>query len=274
MSKKLVLAILLCGIVLGTFASCTKEKPEGDKTQQQEVVKTDEEIRLETVAGEPEKAVYNFSSTPKVQRSLKGDNGEVLVSVTLDEPVVSAANRAFKEQKKKIETVLSKQMDLYNEIASGMMSSYDNSSEFKASWKLETDYSVKRNDGKVLSILQQVYIDQGDGAYFMNSALNFDVLTGDLIQQVFFTNGNDAELDAMDDLLYKKLTEKYPEAGISYEYVNSSFVDSAIDTWYFTNDGIYVFYNAESIAPEVMGDFNVTVTKDELPEFAKGYFID
>ena len=273
MRKRILLAVLLCGVVLGVCACRDKADVdgEGDNKQEQEVVKSDEEIRNEVVTANPAAAIYNFSATPKVQRTLKGEDDQVYVSVFLKEPVVSAPERAFKDAKKKIEAVLKGQLDLYDSIATAMMDGYDISGDFKPVWKIETDYTVKRNDSKVLSILQQVYIDQGNGATFMNSALNFDAMTGDLIDQVFFTEGNAEEREAMEDLLNKKLTEKYPDSEIS---ARTSFIDDALSGWYFTSDGIVVFYNAEIIAPATEGDFEITLSKDELPDFVKGYFIN
>jgi len=142
-------------------------------------------------------------------------------------------------------------------------------------WHVNTNYELIRNDGKVVTVKETIdYFAGGPhNATVSTYYYNFNALTGDLISQVLYAEGDDKARDAADDMIYNKLKDKYGEDVISYDYVEASFVESAIDSWYFTENGVNLYFNLYEIAPFAAGDFEIEITKDELPEFALAYFL-
>ena len=139
-------------------------------------------------------------------------------------------------------------------------------------WVLETSYELIKNDGKAISLAENVhYFAGGTQPSDTTFVYNFDPETGKQISQVYY-DGGDEERDAADDKLYNMLKDKYGEDVITYDYIPSSFTETLTDCWYFTDNGIKINVNAGIIAPYAAGNFELELSKEELAPSAQKYF--
>lgn len=211
------------------------------------------------------------------------DTNEVFVDSIIRRASFTAYHRINKPIKDKMNETLNsayeRNVDSYNEL-SFIYEDFKNSGADDEiamfPWHIYTDYELIRNDGKVVTVKETVDYFAGSpgGSIISTYFYNFDARTGDLIPQLLYTEGNDAERDAADTLVYNKLVEKYGEDVISYDNVQSSFVESSIESWCFGENGLILYFNAYKIAPGVAGDFEIEISKDELPESALAYFLN
>ena len=234
-----------------------------------------------TVEAQPEKAHYTFmehsQDAPNVLTST--DKSTVYISTSVEKVSFVADNRADRDAAKKMNDVLTnaynRSKNIYNSLADGLDAYFqmEDADMSVFPWETTINYTCIRNDGKAISVLETI---QASEAGIVNGATtftyNFDPTTGNQITQVFFVPNDKASFDAADDYMYKKLVEKYGEELISYDNVESSFVEVAQQFWYFTQDGVKVVFSAGSIAPSESGEFDIDYTKEELAEFALKYF--
>lgn len=207
------------------------------------------------------------------------DKQIIYISSSAEKVAFVAENRIDRPSAKKINDVLTqaynRSKDRYNSIVDQLDAylSDKNNDTSTFPWETTTDYTCVRNDSKAISVVETVETrTAGVLSGTTTFAYNFNPANGDFIGQVFYDSNDKASFDSADDLMYKKLVEKYGEDTINYENVASSFVEMSHPCWYFTDDGVHVIFNAGSIANAEAGVLELDYTKEELPEFAQKYF--
>lgn len=275
MNKKIITLLLAATLTL-TFAGCTpkenSETPNNQGNQTQESTQNGE-----TASGLDADAEHYrlMIREPEMPYTL-GD----YIQTKISRPSFVALDRANAPCKEKMNKILEQAYNRHTSAQDDLITMLDglladpevDIETVSFPWVLETSYELAKNDGKAISLLENVYYFAG-GAHPSQSTFtyNFDPATGDQIDQVFY-DGGDAERDAADEKLYKMLTEKYSEEEISYDYISSSFVDTLADCWYFTDDGIKVVVSAGDIAPYAAGTFELEIAKEDLAASAQKYF--
>lgn len=142
-------------------------------------------------------------------------------------------------------------------------------------WTMTAFYNVEKNDARAVSISEKVEESAGALANSNVNATfgyNFDARTGERLSFEAACS-NETERQTFETLVNTKLINKYgAETFEGYDKLGS-LLEIAEDSWYFTTDGIVVFYNTSEIAPAVAGGFEIDISKDELPaSFAKYFF--
>lgn len=273
--KKNIFAAILAGLVICSTVACTKTANENDDTE------NNDEVEISQTSEKPQFQMlmkdYPMTVTDK-------DNEElVYVTGTIRKASVVAQSREFSPITKNINNVL--QAAYNRNKTSGdelldVMSEAFGTDGFDAStamfpWSIDTSYELVNNNGTIATVKETVdYFAGGPHHTVSTYYYNFDCTDGTHLTQILYTEGDDEQRNAADSLIYNKLKEKYGEDVISYDYIQSSFVEAAVDTWYFTENGINVYFNQYEIAPYAAGDFEIEITKDELPETALKYFAD
>ena len=271
--KKNIFAAILAGLVICTAVACSKTTTENNDDSHgnnTEVSQLSEKPQFQMLVKD-----YPISVTDK------NNEGLVYVSGTVRKASVVAQSREFSDITKNINSVL---LSAYNRNKTSGDEILDIVSEafttegFDVStamfpWSIDTNYELVNNNGTVVTVKETVdYFAGGPHHTVSTYYYNFDCADGKHLAQILYTEGDDAQRDAADELIYNKLKEKYGEDVINYDYIQSSFVEAAVDTWYFTENGINVYFNQYEIAPYAAGDFEIEITKAELPEAALKYF--
>jgi len=272
MNKKTVLAIIAAGLITASFLTAC------NNTQQQAPDRT---ATNSTIASEPEKAHYTFveQSQTKPTMLLSEDKQTVYVTSSAEKISFVAENRADREASKKINdtlaTIYTRAKQYYQNYESDVSAvlSQENPDLSVFPWETNVDYTCTRNDGRAISVTEVIEYRAG-GAVTSSArySYNFDPITGDEITNVFYKPGDQEAFNQADDLIYRKLLAKYGEEVINYDNVTASFIDEALGCWRFTENGVVVTFNADTIAPASAGVLEVEYTKEELPEAAQKYF--
>ncbi len=268
MNKKSALAMILAGITVTTCVACSDaEKNQG------------ENVETEVSIADPR---FNLIEKEYPVSFKDGETETVYVEGVVRKPSLVSLERVNSKVSKNINSVLSNAYDRNSSGANALMDEVIQAfkdENFTAEsgglpWSFTTDYDVMRNDGKVVTIKEVIEYVVSNKTVTNTYYYNFDVNDGSQIVNVFFVEGDDDERDAIDLIVFEKLKEKYGDDSINYDNVYSSFVEVATDSWYFTEDGVNLFFNRYEVAPESEVDFEIELTKDELPEFAQEYFLD
>lgn len=273
--KRTLAAILAAGLACAALVSCTNNT----KNNNQAVI--DRQPLNSTIASQPEKAHFTFmehsQSSPNVLKS--ADQKTIYISTSAEKASFVAENRADRPSAKKINEVLTRAAERSTDIYASLVESLDsylskeNTDTSTFPWEIKLDYTCIRNDGRAISVIETIDSYSADTLEGTTTfSYNFDPATGDQIHQVLYAADDKASFDAADDVMYKKLVEKYGEEVISYDNVSSSFVEAATPCWYFTENGIKITFNPGSIADDSAGVLELEYTKEELPELAQKYF--
>jgi len=280
--KKIILTLLILITVAVALAACTPVINDTPGTSSGANI-TDEKDPDEVFA-DTDKEFYSLVTREMPYTVKSQDENTIYIANKITVPSFVANDRINSPIAKKMNTVLNKayerndlvsdgMLDALNKAEQSLLESGGDISSMQLPWTLETSYSIVRNDGKALSVIENVYYYAG-GIHPQSNiyTYNFDPKTGEQIKQVFFPEGDSKARDAIDKVVYNKLVEKYGSDEISYDYVTSSIVEQAVDSWYFTENGITVYFNAYDIAPFAAGTFEIELSKDELGEQAQRYF--
>ncbi len=278
MNKKIITALIAAGLLSTSLISCTTEKnPSGNDVTANPG--TDSESSSTLAASE---AHYNLVTRDNPYTVYNQDKTTTYISNNIksasfvaydrsNSPAAKKMNERLDEAYSRNETSSTEMTDILDNLFADTEADID---AFIFPWTLETDYELVRNDGKAISVIEHIDHYTGGANHALSTfTYNFDPATGEQISQVFYDESlGKEEYDKADDVLYKKLMAKYPDSEISYTYISSSFVDTASDSWYFTEDGIKVIFNVYDIAPAAAGTFELDIPKEELPDFAQKYF--
>ena len=274
MKNKLITSIMAAALICASLTACqTTPAPErtGDKAS--------------TIPTQPDKEHYHFveredSAPHKVYRETDGDE-TLYISNTCEKVSFVAYERVDSQAAKKMNDFLDNVYNNHRTSSDTMIKDLDGyllSESVDLSvfpWETKVDYSCTRNDGMAISIIETIDFyaaNKLEGTTVRT--FNFDPLTGDLINNIFYTAGDTESLDAADEMIYNKLISQYgEESGITYSMpALTSMVDEAIPGWYFTETGIKIIFNPGSIAPIENGTFELEIAKEDLPEDAQKYF--
>ncbi len=273
MKKKSIFAAILAGLVICTAVACNKTQENNDVNEGKDNAETSQSVekpQFQMLVKD-----YPISVTDKNNEEL------VYVDGTVRKASVVAQSREFSDVTKSINKVL---LEAYNRNKTSGDEILDIVSEAFATegfdvdaamfpWSIDTNYELVNNNGTIATVKETIdYYAGGPHHTVSTYYYNFDCADGNHLAQIMYTEGDDAQRDAADSLIYNKLKEKYGEDVINYDYIQSSFVEAAVDTWYFTENGINIYFNQYEIAPYAAGDFEIEITKDELPETALKYF--
>lgn len=267
MNKK-ILAMMLAGITVMACVACSDAENKKGKDVETEV--SIEDPRFNLIEKEYPVSFKN------------AETEEVYVEGVVRKPSLVSFERVNSNVSKTINSVLSKAYDRNSSGANNLMDqvvqAFDDESFVPENggfpWSFTTDYDIIRNDGKVVTVKETVEYVVGNENVVSSYYYNFDVNDGSQIMNIFFVEGDNDERDAIDLVVFEKLKEKYGADNVNYDNVYSSFVEIATDSWYFTENGVNVYFNRYEIAPESEVDFEIELTRDELPEFAQEYFLD
>lgn len=271
MKNKIIISIIAALFVCTAATACTKAPTAPERTG-----KTESEI-----PSQPDIAHYHFvereDKTPYVVKK-EATDGEIFEFIKNSCEKVSfvAHDRVDSTAASKMNSVFDAAYSYHESATTAMIKDLEDyllSESVDMSvfpWETKIDYTCVRNDGKAISVVENIDYRGGISVY----AYNFDPLTGDHVTNIFYTTGDKESLDAMDNLVYNKLIEKYGEdSGITYSMPNLvSMIDCAMGSWYFTETGAKLIFNPGSIAPIENGSFELDLSKEELPETSLKYF--
>ena len=273
MNKKRIFAIILAGVLVTACVSCSNNSEKNtDK---------DQALSAETIENAPEKSHFTMMEREYPVTFKAQDEDVIYVTGNLRKASMVAFDRANSAISKNMSSALASAHDRNTENADVLMQDVMaalTTADFDKQnagfpWRISSDYELMRNDGLVVCVKETIEYFAGDNNHNVYTFYyNFDAKTGEQITQVMYDEGDDDARDAADSLLYDKLTAKYGEI-INYDMVTSSIVEATVDGWYFTDSGIVVHFNRDTIAPYEEGEFEVEFTKDELFETAKQYFL-
>lgn len=282
MNKKLITLILAAGIIC-TAAACTDKTPSGDDISNDTNINAENNDNENTnEALDPTSSHYNLISREEPYSLTSTNKEKTYIQSTLSKASFVALQRKNSPNAKNMNQVLEQAFVRHETTQNEMSAMLDdlfadetaNTDAIHFPWILETSYELVRNDGRAISLLENVYYFAGGTHPSITTfSYNFDPATGKQITQVFYDieGGNEA-LSEADNLLYTKLVEKYGEDTISYDYIQSSFAETLSDCWYFTENGIKIAISAGEIAPNAAGTFELELSKDELCDSAQKYF--
>lgn len=277
MQKKIITILLTAGLILASFAACSDDKKNtGDNGDNKNSVEGD------SLENAPEKSHFTMMEKEYPVSFKSGDGEQVYVTGMIRKASIVAHDRTNSPISKAVNARLETAYERNNSSANALMDAVVdafkdesfNAEEAKFPWTINTEYELIRNDGLVLTFKEKVDYFAGGEPVSNVYYYNFNTKTAELVEQIMYTPGDDKDRDEVDSVIYKKLCDKYGEDVISYDNVSSSFAESAVDCWYFTENGIKIDFNAGTIAPVEAGTFEVQLGKDELSSQAAQYFLD
>ncbi len=279
MKKEFLAFILAAGIALST-ASCTI-KDGGSSVSSPSIPaenKTETNEQGGNVISDPGKEYYTLITRELPYTVKSEDESVIYIQNKLQKPSFVANDRVNSEAASKMNTVLNNAYTRNDEESEKMLKllqSLDTLENVKATfpWTLNASYEVVRNDGKAISVVENIHYYAGGTHPTQNTyTYNFDPTTGEKIPLVLYPAGDNDARDKAEDMVYNKLVEKYGSEEINYDYVTASIIDEAVDSWHFTDTGIKLIFNEYDIAPYAAGSFQLDIPKEELPEEAQRYF--
>lgn len=278
MNKKIV-TFLLAASLACTLCACTQKENGNQQNNQNTEIGTNQNVESVT-ALDPDASHYHLITRETPYSVQSKDETVTYIQSKVAEASFVALERVNSPCAKEMNKVLEHAMNRNNSVNDELMDTLNNvfmdsDADFEKlgfPWGVETSYELIKNDGKAISLLEHVRYYAG-GAQPSDSTFvyNFDPETGKQIVQVYYDGGNE-ERDAADDLVYNLLKEKYGEENINYDYIQSSFVESLVDCWHFTENGIKINVNPGIIAPFAAGTFELELSKDQLAPSAQKYF--
>ena len=271
-NKKTLTAIIAAGLACVCLASC-KDNTTNTKTPQ------DNTKPNQTIVIPNARFTFVEHGLDKPTTLESTDKQTLYISATAEKAAFVAENRIHRDIAKNMNEVLSqayeRSKNLYNSMVDQLDASFsDNATDVSPfPWESSSDFACIRNDSKAISV-SETTVSKAGGAVVNTSVFtyNFDPTTGNQINQVFYDAADKESFDKADNTMYEKLVEKYGKDVISYENVDSSFVDAAQPCWYFTENGVHIAFNVNTIASEEAGVLELDYSKEELPEFAQKYF--
>ncbi len=234
------------------------------------------------ITAKPDEQHFVFiESMPKTPtRTTKSEDGSVIYkSLTVEKFSITQKARVDKAQAEKMQAVITNAINRHDSVYLSeqdvILEQMHDGSLNRANIPYETKvfYDELRNDGRAISILETIE-SYSAGALTTTTKFcyNFDPVTGSHITtDIFYKAGDKTSLDAAEDVMLDKITDIYGDV-VDYSLITTSLVDTAQTTWYFTKDGIVVFFRAGEIADESVGEITINYTKSELPEFSQKHF--
>lgn len=272
MNKKSLFAVILAGVMVATCVACNKNASnQGENTK----------VPGESIEAAPEKPHFQMMQREYPVSFTDSEQETVYVKGNLCKASVVAFDRVNSSISKKINGVLKSAYERNDKNADALMDvvmevladdSFDESTA-GFPWYINSSYELVKNDGLMLTFKENVEYFDGTNDVDEVFYYHFDAKTGDQVPQVMYAEGDDKQRDAIDKLIFDRLNEKY-NGIVSYDYVSSSIVETAVDGWYFTDNGIMLTFNVGEVAPADAGTLEVELTKNDLPEFAQQYFLD
>ncbi len=276
--KKSIMILVAC-ICLGT-TGCGKnsvtEKEVVPSTMEQtdttDEVNTGTEEASSIQEDKGETAEYETSiDVVDYSREIKDEKGVLMLKVTQNSPDVtidgSAAaadniNDFYLQEKDTFDALAEKYTNDAKEYYAGLTE--EDRSNFH-SYELGLEYSLKRADDKVISIVKDGYEYTG-GAHpnAYRHAATFDTASGEQLTLDKIFNDADQAKSFITDYLREELkNEKYKDALFEdYEKDISSILDE--NTWYFSDEGFVVISNEYIISPHSTGILEFTIPYDKL----------
>ncbi len=274
--KKFAL-ILACIAVTTSLASC-----KNNQTDTQTPLPEQDNIPLQ---GEQIDAPYE-PTEPQIDirikdgfENVKLDDGTVLFDANLQTvKCYTLSNRKFSECSKAINEQLNTINGLRQESAQAMLDAlydYISANDVETAtlpWTMTSLLSVARNDGLVVSIIENITEFAGVDGVEATFGYNFDSLTAEKLSLKGLCS--DEEIDKIETAIRTKLEDKYGKETFDGYTLNSTYLSLADDSWYFTDNGIKIAYNTTEVAPAIAGNLDIEFSKDELPEKMAKYFFD
>lgn len=263
MKKSVFAAIALCLCVLA-FSACKQNVTDNHNNDGNEN-DISSETREEIPAPE-----YTIKTDPLTDTVSFKETGELIYSKTVERVRITAHHDAYVDAAKKISTTMKRATDRNEEqaesIKESILNSFSGEDMTGLPWSLEAKYEAKSSGGKIVCIIEHIYYNAG-GAYpvYADFAYNFDAATGKQLYLDELLPEDDDKKWEFEELLRKKLDEKYPET-VQESFIQTTVTDMAVDTWYLTENGMTVWFNEQELAPHAAGKLEIELARDELPE--------
>lgn len=269
---KRIFVLVICAILAMCFVSCAKQQPQ-NQPQNSPVAQLPEEFD-ET---QPQLDIRISDSLDKAQLS----DGTVLYDVNIQKVNSYVLQYGeFMPCSKAINAMIDKVAVARQSSAEDFKGELNNIvttsgvEQAGIPWSMTALYNVEKNDARAVSISEKVEELRGalaNGNVSATFGYNFDARTGKMLS-LKEACANDTQRQTFETLINTKLVNKYgAETFEGYEKLGT-LVEIGDDSWYFTPDGIVVFYNVSEIAPAIAGGFEISISKDELPAGLIKYF--
>ena len=263
MKKRIFSVIVLCACVLALSACRNGQDLDNNNDGLENNVSS--EINEEIPAPE-----YTIKTEPLTDTVSFKDSGELIFSKTVERVRVTAQHDAYVDSAKKIASTMKRATERNEKQAENLkesiLNSFSGDDMTGLPWSLEAKYETLSSGGKVVCIIEHIYHNAG-GAYpvYADFSYNFDAVTGkQLYLDELLPEDDDKKLE-FDALIRKKLDEKYPDT-VQQSFIQTTVMDMAIDSWYFTEGGMAMWFNEQELAPHAAGKLEIELTRDELPE--------
>lgn len=170
---------------------------------------------------------------------------------------------------KKIENILNKKfesdiMNFYNLSVKEAETYFDDFPEVENKFVVSSDYDVKKNNNKVLSMLIKYYKYSG-GAHGIYEYVpyNIDLSSGEIfiLKDIFNENSNYKQI--LEDEIKRQIIELNKEQNLPYNSTQLYDFNNIKDNqkFYIKDDNIVLFFDLYEIAPYVAGIPEFTIDK-------------
>lgn len=210
----------------------------------------------------------------KIEENIMDEKGSIVYKMIYNYPIINAKHK--NENVKSINEELRKEIQLrfdkmkipddekptLIELYSDYVKNF--SLDIKPEpFRDELDFEVKYNDNNIISIcFNNVSFSGGAYPNSYSEGINYDMLTG---KKIIIHEYFDIEKEKLYDIILNKMIEKYIESDEQY-IDNSQVIEDNMEhiKYYFTNEGVYFFFQQYVVGPHALGEPFVIVSYKEL----------
>lgn len=276
MKKYHILAWLCAGSILGSSLGVSAQHLDHEKAGAEEAKNIVSVIQLRVHNGQITRAAdVNFKSLDEI---LKDDKGVVMLQITGNLPVIKEVQGI--KALKKINAFYANKLKEFNKLKQSDFEIAQNDynlkdQEEKTYWSgygLGMNYRLKRNDGAVISFVEDDYEYMG-GAHpnSVRYAQNFDSKTGKLLKFKDIVTDEAAAKEAINKYILETLQGAEYKDYLFEDYkahVNEILQEN---TWYLSKEGIVIIANEYIITPHVVGILEFTMPYASFPYLKAEY---
>ncbi len=271
----MLLIVCICMVTMGCSKNATTEKENTPSTMEQSETQelntgTEEASSMQEDLGNTAEYVVTVNMVDD-SREVKDENDILMLKITQNTPDVtidgSAAaadniNDFYLDKKVSFATTAEKYAKDAKEYYAGL--SKEERSDFH-SYELGLQYSLKRADDQIISIVEDGY-EYAGGAHpnAYRQAATFDTASGEqLTLDKIFNNVEEAKSFITDYLKKELKSDQYKDALFEdYEKDIPSILDE--NTWYLSEEGFVIISNEYIISPHSTGILEFTIPYDKF----------
>lgn len=277
MKSHYIIAWLCAGSILGSSLSVQAQNLKNERATD-EVKNIVSVIQLMVHQGQSAEAVkVSFKSLDEI---LKDKNGIPMLKVTGSLPVIN--DMQSEKAIKKINTFYNNKLKEFNKLKGSDFEIAQNdyalkSQEEKAYWQgyeLGMSYTTKRNDGTVISFVEDDYEYMG-GAHpnSVRYAQNFDRKTGKQLKFKDIVTDEAAARAAINKDILETLQGAEYKDYLFEDY--KAHIDEILqeNTWYLSEEGLVIIANEYIITPHAVGIIEFNMPYESFPYLKAEYKI-